>query len=178
MDEEIIIRRWLKDNELVLSDGQVSDLIAYIELIRKSSGTMNLVSKNDLPQLIERHLLDSLYVLKLYNIPSGAKAADLGSGAGFPGIPIAIARPDIHMYLIESRHRKSLFLKNVVNQLKLANVIVIHDRWENLNLIYDIILARASLKETDLIDRAIPHLSHDGALLYFAKYNNIKVLKK
>jgi 16S rRNA (guanine527-N7)-methyltransferase len=178
MNDEIIIKQWLDDSELELSDNQINDQLKYIEMIRKTSGTMNLVSKNDLPQLIERHLLDSLYVLKAYNIPGGSKTADLGSGAGFPGIPVAIARPDIHMYLIESRHRKCLFLKNVINELGLANAIVIHDRWENLDFTYDIILARASLKESDLIAKAIPRLNPDGALLYFAKYNNIKVLKK
>ena len=178
MDEEIIIKHWLKENELRLSEGQINDLLSYIELIRQTSGTMNLISKNDLPQLIERHLLDSVYVLKAYNIPVGAKTADLGSGAGFPGIPVAIARPDIQMYLIESRHRKSLFLKGVVNKLRLGNAIVIHDRWENQDFTYDIILARASLKESDLIAKAMPRLNPDGALLYFAKYNNIKVLKK
>jgi len=178
MDEETIIKRWLKENELKLSEAQISDLLSYIELIRKTSGTMNLVSKNDLPQLIERHLLDSLYVLKAYDFPSGAKTADLGSGAGFPGIPVAIARPDIQMYIIESRYRKCLFLKQVVNELRLANAIVIHDRWENLDSTYDIILARASLKESDLIAKAIPRLNPDGALLYFAKHNNIKILKK
>jgi len=178
MDEAIIIKHWLEENELKLSEWQINDLISYIELIRKTSGTMNLVSKNDLPQLIERHLLDSLYVLKTYDIPVGAKTADLGSGAGFPGIPVAIARPDIRMYLIESRHRKSLFLRRVISELGLANAIVINDRWENLDSTFDIILARAALKETDLIIKAIPHLNPDGALLYFAKYKTIKVLKK
>jgi 16S rRNA (guanine527-N7)-methyltransferase len=178
MGDEIIIKNWLKANELDLSEGQISDLLSYIELIRKTSSAMNLVSKNDLPQLVERHLLDSLYVLKTYNIPLRAKAADLGSGAGFPGIPVAIARPDIQMYLIESRHRKSLFLKSIASKLGLANVIVIHDRWENLDMAFDIILSRASLNETDLMTRAIPRLNLDGALLYFAKYNNIKVFKK
>ena len=178
MGDEAIIKNWLKTNELDLSEGQINNLLGYIELIKKISGTMNLVSKHDLPHLIERHLLDSLHVLKAYNIPFGAKTADLGSGAGFPGIPIAIARPDIQMYLIESRHRKSLFLKSIINKLELANAIVIHDRWEDLGMTFDIILSRASLNEADLMARAVPRLNPDGALLYFAKYNNIKVLKK
>jgi 16S rRNA (guanine527-N7)-methyltransferase len=161
---------------MAVSQAQIDNLVIYIDMIREASSKMNLVSKNDLPQIIERHLLDSLHALTVYSIHPGSGVADLGSGAGFPGIPIAIARDDIQVDLIESRYRKSLFLQSVIDRLGLTNTTVIHDRWENIVNSYDVILARASLKEQDLQAKALPKLNPNGSLLYFAKYNNIKIL--
>ncbi|MCP4583880.1 MAG: 16S rRNA (guanine(527)-N(7))-methyltransferase RsmG [candidate division Zixibacteria bacterium] len=176
MSDKDKVKTWLGKNRLNQSQAQIDNLLGYIDMIRETSSKMNLVSKNDLPQLIERHLLDSLHALTVYTIPPGSHIADLGSGAGFPGIPIAIARPDTQMDLVESRHRKCLFLGSVIDKLKLSNAKVIHDRWENRTNQYDIILARASLKEQDLITKALPKLNPGGVLLYFAKYNNIKII--
>ena len=175
MNDEKTIKSWLNENDLILTESQTTDLRKYIGLIRESSIKMNLVSKNDLPNIIERHLLDSLHALTAYRFPEGAIVADLGSGAGFPGIPIAIARPDLHIDLIESRKLKSLFLKKVVETLDLPHVNVIHDRWENLNTLYDIVLARAVYKKEDLVKKVIPRLRPEGVLLHFVKYNSINI---
>jgi 16S rRNA (guanine527-N7)-methyltransferase len=178
MDEEKIVREWLNDKHLSLSDNRVSSLLIHVDMVREYSSKLNLISKADLAHIIERHLLDSLAALKEYDIPNGAKLADAGSGAGFPGIPIAIARRDIQMHLIESRRRKSLFLAKVVDKLGLTNTKVINDRWENLNYTYDVVLARAFAGEDEIETLIMPRLTAGGVVLYFAKYNQIKVLKK
>jgi len=178
MKDKELINNWLGEHNLSLSNSQIDTCLNYLEMIRDASDRMNLVSKNDLPNLIERHLLDCLYALTVYDIPHGAKVADLGSGAGLPGIPVAIARPDLQVYLIESRRMKSLFLRDVITRLNLANAIVIHDRWENQSLLYDVILARAVFKETELHAKVMPRISPHGVILYFAKFNDVKVLKK
>jgi len=178
MNDKKLIEKWLAEKNLSLTGDQISALLEHIDLIKASSGRMNLVSKNDLPKLVERHLLDSLLVLTVYKFPPGATVADLGSGAGFPGVPVAIARPDLKIDLIESRQRKSLFLKKVVEKLKLINVQVVNKRWERIDKPYDIVLVRAVFNKEDLQKKVIPHLSPGGVLLHFAKYNNINVLKK
>ena len=161
-----------------MPDSSLESFLKYIDMIHAASARMNLVSKNDLSNIIDRHLLDSLQALTIYDFPDSVIVADLGSGAGFPGIPIAIARPSIKIDLIESRYRKCLFLKSVIENLDLPNANVIHNRWENNDKSYDIILARASLKESDLRQKALIRLNPGGALLYYSKYNQIKILKK
>ena len=177
MDDISKINAWLKENQLSLSSEQIESFIKYIDLIKEASSRMNLISKNDLPIIVERHLLDSLCALKEYDFPIGAKVADLGSGAGFPGIPVAIARPDLQVDLIESRHRKSLFLKKVKTDLNLKNVQVIHNRWEKVNTLYDIVLVRAVYNSNDIREKVVPLLPPNGTVLHFAKFNNINILK-
>ncbi len=176
MDDRTRIERWFNENNLSSSKRQINSYIQYIELIRETSAKMNLVSKGDLPQIIERHLLDSLHALTVYDFPMGANVADLGSGAGFPGIPIAIARPDLKMTLIESRRRKCLFLNNAIEKIGLQNTVVIHDRWENIDSTFDIIMVRAVFREEDIMKKVRACLGPTGVLLYFDKYNKIKIL--
>ena len=178
MDNTTKIKNWLTTNDLVLNEKQISLLLDYADLVLSYSTEINLISKNDRENIIERHLLDSLLALKVYAFQEGAQVADVGSGAGLPGLPIAIARPDLQMNLIESRRRRCLFLAKVVDNLGLTNVDVVNNRWENLNLSYDVILSRAFVNETEARKVLIPHLNPGGALLYFAKLNQIKILKK
>lgn len=178
MEEKKKISEWFKRNRIKVSDGQINSLLGHIDMVREYSPKLNLISKKDLPNVIERHLLDSLRAFLTYDIPRNIMAADVGSGAGYPGIPIAILRPDIQMYLIESRRKRSLFLSKVINAIGLANAIVINDRWENLNLIYDLIFARAVIKEADILGKLKSRLAPGGAILYFAKYNHIKVFRE
>jgi 16S rRNA (guanine527-N7)-methyltransferase len=177
IDELKIITSWAQDHHFEFDLKQFHKFTEYLAMIREASKKMNLVSKNDLGQLAQRHLIDSLHALTAYEIPSGAKAADMGSGAGFPGIPIAIARPDISIDLIESRRLKSLFLARVIEDLKLTNAKAVHSRWEDVSAKYDIIFARAVYNETDLRSMALPRLNPGGTLIYFEKYLNVKMIK-
>jgi 16S rRNA (guanine527-N7)-methyltransferase len=177
MKDREIIKSWLDNNKLPVEDKQIDLFLKHLALIESFSKRMNLVSRNDLPHLVERHLLDSLYALKVFEFPVKSGVADLGSGAGFPGIPIAIARPDLAIDLIESRRLKSLFLKEVVRSINLSNVEVIHDRWENINKSYDIVLIRAVYNKDNIEKEVLSRISPDGIVLHFAKYNQINILK-
>ena len=177
MNETQIIKNWLDQHNIKYSAGQINGLMEYIDSVREFSLKLNLVSKNDLPHIIERHLLDSLQAFNVYEFKRDSKVGDIGSGAGFPGIPIAIMRPDIQMFLIESRRKRSLFLSGVINQIGLANAMVLNERWEDTTILFDVLLARAVFPETEIINKSTPHLNPGGTILYYAKFNNIKVLK-
>lgn len=151
-------------------------MVRYLELIREASKKMNLVSSKDLELLVERHLFDSLNALVAVEIGPNSNCADLGSGAGFPGIPVAIARPDITIDLVESRRLKSLFLTKTINELKLENCKIIHGRWEEQSARYDYIFARAVYNENDLRKVALPRLNFKGALVYFDKFMKVKII--
>jgi 16S rRNA (guanine527-N7)-methyltransferase len=163
MKDREIIKSWLDNNKLPVEDKQIDLFLKHLALIESFSKRMNLVSRNDLPHLVERHLLDSLYALKVFE---------------FPGIPIAIARPDLAVDLIESRRLKSLFLKEAIRSMNLNNVEVIHDRWENINKLYDIVLIRAVYNKDNIEKEVLSRISPDGIVLHFAKYNQINILKR
>lgn len=95
-------------------------LARYAALVRKWGAAHNLVGRNDLPRLEERHVLDSLALLPW----CGSRLADVGSGAGFPGVPLAVARPGMKVVLIERSAFKGRFLRQVAIELALANVEV------------------------------------------------------
>lgn len=171
------ISSWCNSNQIQISDSQAQQMIQYLDLIREASKKMNLVSAKDLNQLVQRHLIDSLNALVDIEILPNSHCADLGSGAGFPGIPIAIARPDITIDLIESRRLKSLFLIKAIGELRLQNVKIIHGRWEEQSAKYDYIFARAVYNESELGKLALPRLEPDGALSYFEKFLKVKIIR-
>ena len=97
----------------------VSKLLIYIGLVQKWSQAINLVSRSDINRLLERHVLDSLSVDSLLN---DGKVIDIGSGAGLPGLPLAICRPDLQFTLVERSEKKSRFLRLAKSELNLENV--------------------------------------------------------
>ena len=102
-------------------DRTIESIEAYENLIRRWNARGNLVARGDLQRLRDRHVLDSLALLPWWS----GDLADVGSGAGFPGVPLAIARPDSPVTLIERSERKARFLRQVAIELSLANVKVV-----------------------------------------------------
>ena len=140
----------------------------YIKLVQSWNKTHNLVSKSQSTNLNE-HIQDSLSVLE----HTGGVLVDLGSGGGLPGIPIAIMEPRKQVLLVESSSKKSSFLLNATNKLKLKNVDVLHSRFEdidptNLPVGYEII-ARAVGTAEHLIRLSKKHLDRPGTQLKLMK---------
>jgi len=124
------------------ADALAPPLLAYLALLLRWNGTYNLTAVREPHQMVTRHLLDSL-VLQPY-VESGT-LADLGTGPGLPGIPLAIARPGLHVTLVESNGKKARFLRQAVRSLGLANARVAESRAEALDEPgrHDLITARA-----------------------------------
>ncbi len=104
-----------------LNSQSLPRLLNYIRLLERWNKAFNLVSRKDMDRLVARHLLDSLSVLPWLE---GPRVMDLGTGAGLPGIPLAIARSDLSFTLVDRNNRKIRFLTEVIGELKLANVFV------------------------------------------------------
>jgi len=113
---------------LELDVAQLAQLEKYAQLLRKWNKTYNLVSTPDLHQLEGRHLLDSLAILPFLN---GTRVLDIGTGAGLPGIPLAIAAPDKHFVLLDSNGKKTRFLFQVKLALGLDNITIENCRIEH-----------------------------------------------
>lgn len=152
---------------IVLDEAQLSALLAFIKLIEKWNKAYNLTAVRDPLEMVGLHLLDSLAVLPHLK-PS--RIADIGTGAGLPGIPLAICRPDCHFVLVDSNSKKTRFVQQAVLELKLRNVDVVHARVENLkpDVLFDSVLARAFTDMSELI-RLTGHLLNDEGILLAMK---------
>ncbi len=125
------LERGVEQLALALSQSVCEQLLAYITLLAKWNRSYNLTAIREPLDMVSHHLLDSLAVLPhLPPLPARARLADAGSGAGLPGIPVALARPEWHVTLIESNQKKAAFLRQAVIELGLANVEVHEGRAE------------------------------------------------
>jgi len=113
---------------LDLSAKQLGSLDDYLTLLAKWNRTYNLTAVREEARMVSYHLFDSLTLVPHLN--GGTRLLDVGSGGGMPGIPAAIARPDLHVVLLDSNHKKTTFLRQAVIELKLPNVEVVTDRVE------------------------------------------------
>ena len=143
-----------------LSDKQQSQLLEYLKLLRKWNQAYNLTAVRDPVEMVDKHIIDSLLVLpildKEFKQHDAPAFADVGSGAGLPGIPLAIARPHWQITLIDSNGKKTGFLTTVKRELALTNTSVINARVETLEQSFDAIICRAFAALDDIINLTTP----------------------
>jgi len=148
---------------------QIEQLQKYLALLLDWNQRINLISPNDEGRIAERHILESLAVLSTWTFPQNASVLDLGSGGGFPGVPLKIMRPDLAMTLLESRQKKTLFLNAAVQELKLSSCRVVNARAEELAKTsgekFSLVIARAVADLKTLWEWSRPLLVSGGALL-------------
>ena len=152
--------------DVVIRPHQASQLDTYHLLLRERAAPLGMIAGADRPRIRERHILDCL---RAATVVKNAKSAyDLGSGAGLPGIPLAIALPELEIRLVEARRNRAAFLELVVDELALTNVSVFLGRAEDLVERVDLITARAFTDAAGSWRIAEPLLEPGGRLLYFA----------
>lgn len=160
------VQQGCDDLALALSQAQQQKMLAYVQLLAKWNKVYNLTSVRDIDDMVSRHLLDSLAILPFL---SGDSLLDVGSGGGLPGIPIAIAKPDLAVTLLDSNSKKTRFLQQVKAELGLQNVTVVHARIEQAHLPqFDLVTARAFSTIGDIIDLTERHC-HDASRLLLMK---------
>ncbi|MDO9170078.1 MAG: 16S rRNA (guanine(527)-N(7))-methyltransferase RsmG [Methylobacter sp.] len=147
-----------------VTDNQLDQLISFIKLIEKWNKAYNLTAIRDREEMARLHILDSLAILPYIE---GARVIDIGTGAGLPGIPLAICLPEIHFTLLDSNAKKTRFVQQVVLELKLKNVQVVHSRVENYHpeKAYDAVLTRAFASLSDIVKLTSHLLDRKGVLL-------------
>ncbi|SMF03811.1 16S rRNA (guanine(527)-N(7))-methyltransferase RsmG [Pseudogulbenkiania subflava] len=118
----------LAELKLDLTQEQIARLESYLALLAKWNQTYNLTAVREEERMVSYHLLDSLTLVP--QLAGGTRLLDVGSGGGMPGIPAAIARPDLQVVLLDSNHKKTTFLRQAVIELKLDNVEVVTNRVE------------------------------------------------
>ncbi len=144
-----------------------SKLLGYVVLLSKWNRTYNLTAIRDESEMVTQHLLDSLSVLSVVqeSALAGRRWADVGSGAGLPGIPLAIVRPDLDMTLIEAVAKKSAFQRQAKIELALSNIDVVSRRVEEMpDGLFDAVISRAFAELADFVDLAGHLLAQNGRL--------------
>jgi len=158
---------WDRARRLVpLEEEQLDRLEVYEALLREHALPFGMVSARDAPRLRERHVIDSLRAAVTVG-PGDRTAYDLGSGAGLPGIVVAIACPGLLVTLVDSRRSRAAFLELAVDRLRLSNARVLGGRVESLTERVDVCFARAFAGPADCWRAAGPLLAPGGRLVYF-----------
>lgn len=148
---------------IALSEQQIQQLLDYLTLLVKWNKVYNLTALKEPAEMLSKHLLDSLALLPHLDADN---LLDVGTGAGLPGIPVAICRPQMAVTLLDSNAKKTRFLQQVKAELKLQNVTVVHGRVEQVELPkFAIITARAFASVGDIIDLAGRHCDDAGKLI-------------
>ena len=157
------LEQGLAELSLTLSSEAEPKLLEYLLLLEKWNHVYNLTAIRDVEKMVSGHLLDCLAVVPYV---SGVRVLDAGSGAGFPGIPIAVARPDTWVTLLDSNHKKAAFLKQAVAELQLKNAGVVCERVESWRTTekFDCIISRALSEIAEFVGQ-VTHLLAPGGVL-------------
>ena len=165
--ESSLLRSGLQEMRLELSNAAIDRLIRYINLLAKWNRTHNLTAVKSTTEMVRRHLLDSLSMVNFINRDA---LLDVGAGAGLPGIPLAIAKPDLAVTLVDCVQKKTTFMSFAANDLGLSNVTVRHQRVETLRseLGYPLVIARAFTSVDNLCKLTEHLLAENGQILAMA----------
>ena len=146
----------------------------YIDAFLAENSKINLISKNDEKFLWEKHIFDSLSIENFfdkYELQNNLSLLDIGTGGGFPSVPVAIKYPQIEVFALDSIRKKINAIENIKNELKIKNLHTICNRAENVHQKFDIITSRAVASLDKITSLALPLLKKDG---YFIAYKSIK----
>ena len=146
-----------------LSKGQYQQFEKLEELYKTWNAQINVISRKDIDALYEKHVLHSLGIAKVQGFKSGAKILDVGTGGGFPGIPLAILFPKVNFYLIDSIGKKIKVVQAIADALNLKNVEARHQRAQAFKQPVDFVVSRAVTRMEDFVPWIRKNIKNKGS---------------
>lgn len=173
----------LNDLDIKYTDLQLQKVDKYYELLFEKNKVINLTRITDRDEFYTKHILDSLLVTKVYKFENQF-VIDIGTGAGFPGIPLSIFYPDLQLVLLDSVNKKLLFIDEVSEIIGLNNIRTVHGRAEDIAHVkdyrekFDLVLSRAVADLSVLSELCIPFIKVNGSFIAYKSYNSDEEIKK
>ena len=166
---EAVLKKW----NLVLTEEQKNQFLTYYEMLVEKNKVMNLTSVTEFNEVVEKHFLDSISLWTIEDLSQRKKVLDLGTGAGFPGIPLKIMFSELEITLADSLNKRILFLQEVIDALKLQNISAIHGRaeemakQENFRESYDLCVSRAVANLSTLSEYCLHFVRMGGKFISY-----------
>lgn len=163
----------IKELGIEITNRQVEQFLKYYEMLVETNKVMNLTSIVDLDEVILKHFIDSLLVVKTIDMNKFNTMIDVGTGAGFPGIPLKIMFPNLKVVLLDSLNKRLKFLDSVIDELQLTNISTIHGRAEDIGKDieyrekFDVCVSRAVANLSTLSEYCIPFISVGGEFISY-----------
>ncbi|MCD4669738.1 MAG: 16S rRNA (guanine(527)-N(7))-methyltransferase RsmG [Actinomycetia bacterium] len=177
MDNRKLLKDSLEEMNIKAMKDQMEKLMAFQDLIFENNKKINLVGTMEREDILRRHILDSVSLLtyadRLFEGKEDIKILDIGTGGGFPGIPLAIFLKDSKMVLLEKSGKKVDFLNKTIRELSLNNILVLPGRAEELASQkrwrghFDIVIARAVTKFSILLELSVPFCNINGRIIFY-----------
>ncbi|MEE8329590.1 MAG: 16S rRNA (guanine(527)-N(7))-methyltransferase RsmG [Thermodesulfovibrionia bacterium] len=192
MNAKELLAKGLNELGFACSGEQLNAFMTFLFELKKWNRAYNLTALKTDKDIIIKHFLDSILYLKVISINTvrktappvlspGIKLADMGTGAGFPAIPIKIISPATDITLVESSRKKTAFLRHIIRVLKLEEVNILNKRVEDLGedheKTYDVIVSRATFKVKDFMKKACPYVKENGRLILSKGPKSIEEIK-
>lgn len=168
---EDVLRRGCNELGMEITPEQIEQFEKYAALLLEWNTKINLTAIVEPHDVAVKHFLDSVAVLREFSLPDGARAADIGTGAGFPGIPLKVVRPDLSVLLVDSLQKRVQFLNSVIEELEITSIETCHGRAEEVGqkLEYretqDIVFSRAVSSLNILSELCLPLVQVGGFFL-------------
>ena len=171
------------DLGITLTDRQIRQFMIYYDLLIEWNEKINLTAITDFDDVLKKHFIDSLSIIKAVDFSFPVSLIDVGTGAGFPGIPIKIAFPECEVTLLDSLQKRIRFLDTLIEQLKLKKITTIHGRAEDyakpdlLRESFDLCVSRAVANLSSLTEICIPYVKVGGRFIAYKSEKASEELK-